>query len=122
MSALNEALTIASKFVSLYAESESCVIAEYSGDISGEEAKMQAECQDAYTRIGELTMSDSDLSELDKLRALLSEAAAGFENLGVHAPGCGYYAIDTPDTEGPCDCGLERLITACEDASQKGTA
>ena len=65
------------------------------------------------------------LSELDKLRALLSEAAAGFENLGVHAPGCGYYQWSPDDPTDPvdpsksCDCGLTRLQRACEDASQK---
>ena len=62
---------------------------------------------------------DTTMTETDKLRALLSDAAAGFEALGVHAPGCGYYQRDPERARIiPCDCGLDRLTRACELAAR----
>jgi len=68
-------------------------------------------------RIADLVARDIQMTELDKLRNLLSDAAAGFEALGVHSPGCGYYE-DPAGPPVPCDCGLERLRLACELASK----
>jgi len=115
---LNTALELAARFVSLYSEAESCVIGERSGDISGDTAELAVECDAARDLIAALGMSTYPMSEVEKLRALLSEAAAWFEVLGVHSPGCGYFETAPIDYHGgTCSCGLDRLIRACERAS-----